>query len=114
VETLYTAMAAGFEGAALPPFVRRELEGYLDCGLVCRGFLRIKWESCSEQHLVAFACKGRGICPFCPPSCRGSASSSAARSFESSAPPGLFARNRDTMVFFSAPLSARLFMAGSG
>lgn len=27
VETLYTAVAAGFEGAALPPFVRRELEG---------------------------------------------------------------------------------------
>jgi len=26
VETLYAAVAAGFEGAALPPFVRRELE----------------------------------------------------------------------------------------
>lgn len=26
-----------FEAAALPPFVRRELEGYLDCGLLCRG-----------------------------------------------------------------------------
>ncbi len=28
VETLYAAVAAGFEGAALPQFVRRELEGY--------------------------------------------------------------------------------------
>ena len=65
VETLYAAVAAGFEGAALPPFVRRELEGYLDCGLLCRGFARLKCESCSEQHLVAFACKGRGICPSC-------------------------------------------------
>jgi hypothetical protein len=27
VETLYAAVAAGFEGAALPPFVRRELDG---------------------------------------------------------------------------------------
>ncbi|HKY40857.1 MAG TPA: transposase zinc-binding domain-containing protein [Polyangiaceae bacterium] len=63
VETLYAAVAAGFGGAALPPFVRRELEGYLDCGLLCRGFARLKCESCSEQHLVAFACKGRGICP---------------------------------------------------
>ena len=65
VETLYAAVAAGFEGAALPPFVRRELEGYLDCGLLCRGFARLKCESCAEQHLVAFACKGRGICPSC-------------------------------------------------
>jgi hypothetical protein len=38
VETLYAAVAAGFDGAALPPFVRRELEGYLDCGLLCRGY----------------------------------------------------------------------------
>jgi len=58
-------VAAGFDGAALPPFVRRELEGYLDCGLLCRGFARLKCESCAEQHLVAFACKGRGICPSC-------------------------------------------------
>jgi Transposase zinc-binding domain len=65
VETLYAAVAAGFEGAALPPFVRREVEGYLDCGLLCRGFARLKCESCTEQHLVAFACKGRGICPSC-------------------------------------------------
>jgi hypothetical protein len=36
VETLYAAVAAGFEGAALPPIVRRELEGYLDCGLITR------------------------------------------------------------------------------
>jgi hypothetical protein len=66
VETLYAAVAAGFAGAALPPFVRRELEGYLDCGLLCRGFARLKCGSCGEQHLVAFACKGRGICPSCP------------------------------------------------
>jgi hypothetical protein len=65
VETLYAAVAAGFAGAALPPFVRRELEGYLDCGLLCRGFARLKCGSCGEQHLVAFACKGRGICPSC-------------------------------------------------
>jgi hypothetical protein len=65
LETLYAAAAAGFDGAALPPFVRRELEGYLDCGLLCRGFARLKCESCAEQHLVAFACKGRGICPSC-------------------------------------------------
>jgi hypothetical protein len=31
-ETLYAAVAAGFEGAPLPAFVRREFDGYLDCG----------------------------------------------------------------------------------
>jgi len=63
--TLYTAVEAGFEGAALPPFVRKELDGYLDCGLLCRGFARLKCDACVEQHLVAFSCKGRGFCPSC-------------------------------------------------
>jgi hypothetical protein len=39
VQTRYEAVAAGFGGAALPPFVRRDLEGYLGCGLLCRRFL---------------------------------------------------------------------------
>jgi hypothetical protein len=65
VETLYAAVAAGFEGAALSPFVRREFDGYLDCGLLCRGFARMKCDACAEQHLVAFSCKGRGFCPSC-------------------------------------------------
>ena len=33
LRTLYAAAQEGFAGAALPPFVRQELEGYLDCGL---------------------------------------------------------------------------------
>jgi hypothetical protein len=65
VETLYAAVAAGFEGAALPPFVRREFDSYLDCGLLCRGFARMKCDACVEQHLVAFSCKGRAFCPSC-------------------------------------------------
>jgi hypothetical protein len=50
LETLYAAVSAGFDGAALPPFVRREFEAYLDCGLLCRGFVRMKCEACAEQH----------------------------------------------------------------
>lgn len=65
IETLYAAVAAGFDGAALPPFVRREFDGYLGCGLLCRGFARMKCDACVEQHLVAFSCKGRGFCPSC-------------------------------------------------
>lgn len=65
VETLCAAWRAGFAGGVLPGFVRRELEGYLDCGLHYRGFARLKCESCGEQRLVAFACKSHGICSSC-------------------------------------------------
>ena len=65
LQTLYAAVEAGFDGAALPSFVRKELEGYLDCGLLCRGFAHLKCEGCGERRLVAFSCKGRGFCPAC-------------------------------------------------
>ncbi|AUX29006.1 MULTISPECIES: transposase zinc-binding domain-containing protein [Sorangium] len=38
---------------------------YLDCGLLCRGFARLRCERCEESRLVAFSCKGRGFCPSC-------------------------------------------------
>ena len=63
VETLYAAMQDAEQ--AIPKFVRKELEGYLDCGLLCRGFAHLKCEGCAERRLVAFSCKGRGFCPSC-------------------------------------------------
>nr|MBK7069152.1 transposase [Deltaproteobacteria bacterium] len=45
--------------------MRKELEGYLECGLLCHGFARLKCGSCDETRLVAFSCKGRGFCPSC-------------------------------------------------
>ena len=45
--------------------LRKELEGYLECGLLCHGFARLKCGSCDETRLVAFSCKGRGFCPSC-------------------------------------------------
>jgi hypothetical protein len=66
LQTLYAAIEQGF-AAPLPEFVRAELEGYVDCGLLCRGFalLKCKNPDCREQRLVAFSCKGRGFCPSC-------------------------------------------------
>jgi len=66
LRTLYAASEQGF-ASALPEFVRGELEGFLDCGLLCRGFALLKCENadCSERKLVAFSCKGRGFCPSC-------------------------------------------------
>jgi hypothetical protein len=36
LETLYAATDDGDAGTALPAFVRKELAGYHDCGLLCR------------------------------------------------------------------------------
>lgn len=65
LRTLYAAVEEGFAGAPLPGFVRRALEGYLDCGLLQRGFALIACGDCTERRLVAFACKSRAFCPSC-------------------------------------------------
>ena len=65
LETLYGAVDEGALPIGLPAFVRREFDGYLGCGLLCRGFAHLKCESCTERRVVAFSCKGRGFCPSC-------------------------------------------------
>ena len=35
------------------------------CGRLEHGFWRVRCESCHAEHLVAFSCKRRGICPSC-------------------------------------------------
>ena len=63
--TLYGAVDDGALAIRLPGFVRKELEGYLDCGLLCRDFARVQCGACSKKRLVAFGCGGRGFCPSC-------------------------------------------------
>ncbi len=53
------------DGPGLPTFVRRELAALLDCGILARGFARVRCKGCGDDLLVAFSCKGRGICPSC-------------------------------------------------
>jgi len=38
---------------------------YLDCGLFESGFARVACPECRAEFLVAFSCKGRGLCPSC-------------------------------------------------
>jgi len=38
---------------------------YLDCGIFERGFARIRCPKCATEFLLAFSCKGRGLCPSC-------------------------------------------------
>jgi hypothetical protein len=38
---------------------------YLDCGLLYFGFARAVCMTCCTGFVVAFSCKGRGVCPSC-------------------------------------------------
>ena len=49
----------------VPFFVEQEFRSFLDCGLLERGFLRLRCESCGHDRLVPFSCKRRVWCPSC-------------------------------------------------
>jgi hypothetical protein len=49
----------------VPGYVEDELRGYLACGLLCFGFARAVCMTCRTGFVVAFSCKGRGVCPSC-------------------------------------------------
>jgi hypothetical protein len=40
----------------IPKHARKELEAYLECGLLCRGFARLRCQECGESRLVALDC----------------------------------------------------------
>jgi len=48
----------------LPAFVERDLRAYTDCGVLARGFARVRCPDCCFERLVAFSCKA-SICPSC-------------------------------------------------
>ncbi len=47
------------------PYVRKAFEKYLECGIFAHGFARARCNDCGHDFLVAFSCKGRGVCPSC-------------------------------------------------
>src|ERR1700722_9535117 len=49
----------------VPRFVGKTLRRYLDCGILAKGFLRVRCTKCVEEQLVAFSCKDRSFCPSC-------------------------------------------------
>jgi hypothetical protein len=46
-----------------PPGVEDDFRAYLRCGILAHGFARIRSDACAAERLVAFSCKGRGVCP---------------------------------------------------
>ncbi|WP_224249969.1 transposase [Hyalangium gracile] len=63
---LATLLAEASEmGRGLPRYVERDFAKYLECGVLAHGFARVQCENCKDELLVAFSCKGRGVCPSC-------------------------------------------------
>jgi ribosomal protein S27E len=67
VQEYYPALVAhqAGQGKAVPGYVQREFENYLQCGRLEHGFLRVRCDTCHAEQLVAFSCKRRGFCPSC-------------------------------------------------
>jgi hypothetical protein len=49
----------------VPGYVEEELRGYLECGILCFGFGRALCTGCGQGFVIAFSCKGRGVCLSC-------------------------------------------------
>jgi hypothetical protein len=49
----------------VPGYVEDELRGYLECGILYFGFGRALCTGCGQGFVIAFSCKGRGVCPSC-------------------------------------------------
>ncbi|HEY4055208.1 MAG TPA: transposase [Kofleriaceae bacterium] len=52
-------------GFGVPRFVDDELRGFLRCGVLAYGFVRVRCGTCGDELLVGFSCKGRAVCPSC-------------------------------------------------
>jgi hypothetical protein len=63
----YLAVAGedNWDGQRVPAYVEREFRRYLECGILAYGFARARCPDCGHDFLVAFSCKGRGLCPPC-------------------------------------------------
>ena len=63
---LETVLAAPEDGtSAIPAHAERALRRYLECGILAHGFARARCGDCGHDFLIAFSCKGRGVCPSC-------------------------------------------------
>jgi len=63
----YLALAGedDWDAQRVPAYVEREFRRYLECGILAYGFARARCPDCGYGFLVAFSCKGRGLCPSC-------------------------------------------------
>ena len=62
---LYLARQGDLDFDAVPEYVEREFRKYLACGILAHGFARGRCANCGHDVLIAFSCKGRGVCGSC-------------------------------------------------
>src|SRR5713226_8248207 len=59
LETFLEAAAQHADGHRLPKFVEQESRDFLTCGVLARGFARLRCSDCTFERLVPFSCKDR-------------------------------------------------------
>ena len=52
-------------GCSISGVTEREFRRYLECGILVHGFARPRCADCGHDFLIAYSCKGRGVCPSC-------------------------------------------------
>jgi hypothetical protein len=52
-------------GTRVPTWMERDFRSYRRCGILAHGFARVRCTDCGHDRLLAFSCKGRGVCPPC-------------------------------------------------
>jgi hypothetical protein len=67
-ETWFDLASAGqFDGRGVhhtpAPYLEKAFRKYLECGIFAHSFARVRCDDCGDDFLVAFSCKGRGVCP---------------------------------------------------
>ena len=62
---LERAIREANDGSGLPRFICKAEDGFIKCGMLGHGFLRLFCRSCRTDQLVAFSCKVRGLCSSC-------------------------------------------------
>jgi hypothetical protein len=61
----WLALLTGQGDESPPAHVEQAFRRYLDCGILANGFARAHCDECGHDFLIAFSCKGRGVCPSC-------------------------------------------------
>jgi len=65
LETFLSLCRDDWQQEPVTPHAERELRRSLECGVLAYGFARVRCDDCGHDFLVAFSCKGRGVCPSC-------------------------------------------------
>ncbi|QEP44778.1 IS91 family transposase [Ectothiorhodospiraceae bacterium BW-2] len=65
LETFLALCHDDWEQERVSPHAERELRRFLECGILAYGFARARCDECGHDFLIAFSCKGRGVCPSC-------------------------------------------------